>query len=270
MRTSQDSSGRGRAAKRLSSRDNERHTALGMSRHSKWAKIKHQKAVTDAKRGQVFTKLIRAITVAARAGGDPETNPQLRLAVDRALAANMPKENVSRAIERAAGEDAESATQNFTLEGYAPGGAALLIEVVTDNRNRTVAEIRRLLANHGGSLGESGSVAWQFERRGLLILENTADPEAAELAAIDAGALDIERELKDLDIQTSVGQLKTVEAALRAKGFTPTSAQITNIPKQSVPLEPAAMEKLQRLIDELEEHADVVEVVTNATPPETA
>lgn len=238
-----------------------------MSRHSKWAKIKRSKAVTDAKRGQLFTKLIRAINVAARAGGDPETNPPLRLAMDRALAANMPKENINRAIERAAGEDAAAVAQAFTLEGYTPGGAALLVEVVTDNRNRTVAEIRRLLSNHGGSLGESGSVAWQFERRGILILENATDPDAAELAAIDAGATNIEREGHDLDVQTPAGQLKVVETALRAKGLAPASAQITNVPKQSRHLAAEDLDKLEHLIAELEEHSDVVEVTTNAAPP---
>lgn len=241
-----------------------------MSRHSKWAKIKRAKTATDAKRGQLFSKLIRAITVAARDGGDPETNPQLRLVMDRALAANMPKENITRAIERATGAGAEAAVTAFTLEGYGPGGAALLIDAVTDNRNRTVAEVRRILGNHGGSLGASGGVAWQFERRGLLTVESAADPDAVELAAIDAGALDTEREDADLDITTPPEQLKAVEAALKAKGFAPTFAQIANVPKRYTPLAPDAMKKLENLIAELEEHADVVEVTTNAAPPETA
>lgn len=239
-----------------------------MSRHSKWAKIKRQKTATDARRGQLFSKLIRAVTVAAReGGGDPETNPQLRLVLDRALAANMPKENVTRAIERATGAGAEAAASSLTLEGYGPGGAALLIDVVTDNHNRTVAEIRRILANAGSSLGESGSVAWQFERRGLLTVENAPNPDAVELTAIDAGALDIAREGADLDITTRPADLKLVEAAVKGKGTTPTSAQIANIPQQSLVLEPAHMEKLEKLIAALEEHADVVEVTTNAAPP---
>lgn len=238
-----------------------------MSRHSKWAKIKRAKTATDVKRGQLFSKLTRAITVAAKAGGDPEANPQLRLVTDRALAANMPKENITRAIERAQGGGGETTVTAFALEGYGPGGAALLIDVVTDNRNRTVADVRRILSRHGGSLGALGSVAWQFERRGLLAVEHAADPDAVELTAIDQGALDIEREGTDLDITTPPDQLKAVETALKAKGFAPTSAQITNVPKQSTPLAPDAMKKLESLMDELEEHADVVEVTTNAAPP---
>lgn len=242
-----------------------------MSRHSKWAKIKRAKAVTDAKRGQLFSKLIRAISVAARDGGtDPETNPGLRFAMDRALAANMPKENITRAIERATGTGAEAAMSSFSLEGYGPGGAALLVDVVTDNRNRTVAEVRKILSTNGGSLGESGSVAWQFERRGLLIIENAPDPDAAELVAIDAGAVDIDREGSALDITAPPEKLKAVEGALRAAGVSVTSSQLTNISKQAVSLEPATIEKLEGLIGELEEHDDVVEVATNAAPPERA
>ena len=241
-----------------------------MSRHSKWAKIKRQKTATDVKRGQLFSKLIRAITVAAReGGGDPEANPRLRLVVDRALAANMPKENVTRAIERAAGSGAESTTA-LTLEAYGPGGAALLIDTVTDNRNRTVAEIRRILANASGSLGESGSVAWQFERRGLVTVENAENPDAMELTAIDAGALDIEREDGDLDISTPPERAKDVANALQKAGGNVASMQLTNMPKQWMQLDSAAMEKLANLIEELEEHEDVIEVTTNAAPPEAA
>lgn len=240
-----------------------------MSRHSKWAKIKRQKTATDVRRGQLFSKLIRAVTVAAReGGGDPETNPQLRLVMDRALAANMPKENVTRAIERATGAGADAALSSFTLEGYGPGGTALLIDVVTDNRNRTVADIRKTLSTHSGSLGESGSVAWQFERRGLLTIEDAVDPDAAELAAIDAGALDIDREGNSLDITTLPDRLRTVEAALRSANAPVASMQITNVPKQSLALDAATTEKLQSLIEELEEHDDVVEVTTNAAPPD--
>lgn len=240
-----------------------------MSRHSKWAKIKRAKMATDVKRGQLFTKLTRAIAVAAReGGGDADTNPQLRLAMDRALAANMPKDNITRAIERAVSAGADGATTSVTLEGYGPGGAALLIDVVTDNRNRTVSDIRRILSNHGGSLGESGSVAWQFERRGLLTIENATDADALELAAIDTGAFDTEREGNALDITTPPDRLKAVQAALTAAGAVPTSSQLANVPKQSVPLDTDTMGTLERLIEALEEHDDVVEVTTNAAPPE--
>ncbi len=241
-----------------------------MSGHSKWAKIKRAKSATDAKRGQFFSKLIRANGVAAREGGDPESNPQLRLVVDRALAANMPKDTISRAIERAQGGSAEAAATAFTLEGYGPGGAALLIEVVTDNRNRTVAEVRRTLTNYDSSLGESGSVAWQFERRGLLVVEHAGNPDALELAAIDAGALDTEREGNSLDITTPPEKLKGVEASLKSRGVIPVSSQITNVPKQVLRLEERVTEKLQALIEELEEREDVVEVTTNAAPPDDA
>lgn len=243
----------------------------GMSRHSKWAKIKHEKTATDAKRGQLFTKLVRTITVAAREGGEnPEANPQLRWEIDRALAANMPKENIQRAIERAAGPQAEEGSTAFTLEGFGPGGAALLIEAVTDNRNRTVADMRSLLSAVGGTLGQSGSVSWQFERRGVLVVEEAADPDMVELAAIDAGAAEIAREGRSLDIITAPEKLKAVEAELRARGVTPTSAQISYRPKQLLDLNPATFERLAELIGELEGRPDVVEVTTNAAPPETA
>ncbi|TSC61531.1 MAG: Transcriptional regulator [Parcubacteria group bacterium Gr01-1014_106] len=240
-----------------------------MSRHSKWAKIKRQKNVTDVKRGQLFSKLSRAITAAAREGsGDPDTNPRLRLAADRALAANMPKDNVTRAIERAAGADSASAA-TFTLEGYGPGGGALLIDVVTDNRNRTVSEVRHLLDRAGGSLGESGSVAWQFERRGLVVVENASQPERVELAAIDAGAIDIEREKNTLDISTPPENMQDISRAVERAGAQPASVQLTMMPKQWVTLAPDRMEKLGDLLAELEAHDDVIEVTTNATPPES-
>lgn len=241
-----------------------------MSRHSKWAKIKRQKTATDVKRSQTFSKLSRAIAAAARDGGDPNTNPQLRLAVDRAEAAHMPKENIERATARATGSGTDTPAASLTLEGYGPGGAALLIETITDNHNRTVSDVRRLLSAAGGSLGSSGSVAWQFERRGLLAVEHAHNPDEVELAAIDQGALDIGREGNDLDIITAPEQLKATETALTAKGITLASVQLTNIPKQSMTLDHGTMEKLARLIEELEEHDDVVEVTTNAAPPETA
>lgn len=217
----------------------------------------------------MFSKLVRAITVTAReGGGDPETNARLRLIVDRALAQNMPKENVTRAIERAGSSGTASTASSVTLEAYGPGGAALLIETVTDNRHRTVSEVRRVLANHGGSLGESGSVAWQFERRGLLTIEHAADPEAAELKAIDGGALDIEREGNSLDITTPPDRLQAIEAALRVARVPIASAQLTNFPTQPIALDTKTMAKLQSLVEELEEHDDVVEVTTNAQPPD--
>lgn len=223
---------------------------------------------TDVKRGQIFSKLIRTITVAARSGGpDPDTNPQLRLATDRALAENMPKENVMRAIERATGTGEEAVVEALVLEAYGPGGAALMIDTVTDNRNRTVAEVRRILSNHAGTLGESGSVAWQFERRGLLTVENAPNPEKIELAAIDAGASDIERDGSTLDITAAPENLKAVTAALEAAGVKPSSSEVALVPKQWFGLDEESMGKLQRLMEDLEEHDDVVSVTTNAAPP---
>lgn len=240
-----------------------------MSRHSKWAKIKRQKTATDVKRSQLFSKLSRAISVAARdGGGDPDTNQQLHLAIDRAVAADMPKDNVARAIARAAGSGTDGTAAALTLEGYGPGGAALLIEAVTDNRNRTVSDVRRLLSDAGGSLGSSGSVAWQFARRGLLTVEQAPNPDEVELAAMDQGALDVGREGSNLDILTAPGQLKATETALTAKGITLATVQMTNTPKQFITLDHGTTEKLARLIEELEEHDDVVEVTTNAAPPE--
>lgn len=240
-----------------------------MSRHSKWAKIKRAKGATDVKRGQLFSKLTRAITVAAREGNpDPETNPTLRMAVDRALAENMPKDNVTRAIERAKGAGAEATAVAVTLEAYGPGGAALLIETITDNRNRTVPEIRKMLSDYGGSLGESGSVAWQFERRGVITVESPTNQNALELAAIDAGASEIDREGNSLEITVAPEQLKNVAQALAAAGAASPATQLALVPKQWIPLDSVSMEKLQSLLETLEEHDDVVSVTTNAAPPE--
>lgn len=240
-----------------------------MSRHSKWAKIKRAKMVTDVKRGRLFSKFTRAIAVAARTGGpDPDANPILRMAMDRALAENMPKDNMIRAIERATGAGAEATTDAVTFEAYGPGGAALLIEAITDNRNRTVSDIRRILAGHGGSLGESGSVAWQFERRGVIAVETASDPDALELAAIDAGASDSDREGNSLEITTAPESIKQVLQALVVAGAPAPATQLALVPKQWITLKGSALEKMQSLIEELEEHDDVVSVTTNAQPPQ--
>ena len=240
-----------------------------MSRHSKWAKIKRAKGATDVKRGQLFSKLTRAISAAAREGTpDPDTNPTLRMAVDRALAEHMPKDNITRAIERARGTGADAAAVAITFEAYGPGGSALLIETITDNRNRTVPEIRKILSAHDGSLGESGSVGWQFERRGVITAESLPDPDSLELAAIDAGASDVDREGNSLEITTAPERMKDVAQALTGAGATPPATELALVPKQWILLDTASMKKLQRLLEELEAHDDVVSVTTNAAPPE--
>lgn len=197
-------------------------------------------------------------------------NPHLRMVMDRALEEHMPKDTIRRAIARAAG-GGEAATAALTLEAYGPGGAALLIDAVTDNRNRTVGDIRRILANHQGSLGESGSVAWQFERRGILTFESiaTSDAEALSLAAVDAGASDIERDGPTIEVMTPPEKLRATADTLTAAGHAPQTTQLVNLPKQWLTIGGHAMERLENLVRALEEHDDVVAVTTNAAPPES-
>lgn len=240
-----------------------------MSRHSKWAKIKRQKNVTDVKRGQLFTKLLRTVSVVAReSGGDPTSNVRLRMAIDRALEENMPKDTIQRAIDRATGAGDETPMQSLVVEGYGPGGAALLIEAVTDNRNRTVGDIRKILAAAGGSLGSAGSTQWMFERRGRILLRNLPDPDKAELVAIDAGALDLHHDGTSLEIFTSADTLHVVASALESAGYTPQSRTLTIFPATPREIPDHAFAQLQTVLDDLLEHADIVDVVTNAVPDE--
>ena len=230
-----------------------------MSGHSKWAQIKRQKAVTDGKRGKMFTKLIRGIVTTARLGGtNPDSNASLRLAIDRALAANMPKDNIDRALAKA--EASHTSGAAITLEAYGPGGVALLLEVMTDNRNRTIAEIRHALESHHGSLGSTGSVAWQFEHVGKIVLDAKDTSEENELKAIDAGATDVQKHDEVLHIITQPTELKAVEEKLKQMGFTITISELTFIPKQKV----AGSAELEELVKLLEEHEDILEVVSNA------
>jgi YebC/PmpR family DNA-binding regulatory protein len=236
-----------------------------MSGHSKWSTIKRQKGAADAKRGQLFTKLAREIAVAAREGlPDPDLNVRLRLAVDRARAANMPKDNIERAIERAAGA---SNTDNFDevfYEGYGPGGTALMIQAMTDNRNRTVGEVRALLTRSGGTLGESGSVGWMFDHVGLIELEaNGTDPDELALVAIDVGASDVQVEDGSVAVFTETQDLHKVGQALQEAGFALGSSQLTMRPKTLVTPEPEVAVKAIRLVERLEDLDDVQEVFTN-------
>jgi YebC/PmpR family DNA-binding regulatory protein len=236
-----------------------------MSGHSKWHSIKHKKAVVDARRGQQFTKLARAITVAAREGsGDPEGNPSLALAVQKARDASMPKDNIERAIAKGTGEgvDAER-IETVVYEGYGPGGVALLIEALTDNRNRTGADVRHLLSKNGGNLGEPGSVSYLFDKQGVIVVDATRYGEDDLIPAIDAGALDISVDEDMFEVITEPGDLAAVRQALEQAGVEIESADISERPKSRVPVDEAEAGKLIRLIDSLEESDDITTVHAN-------
>lgn len=239
-----------------------------MSGHSKWATIKRKKGATDAKRGQLFTKFTREITVAAKeGGGDPESNFRLRLAVQKARAENMPADNVQRAIQRGTGSGEGGANYDeITYEGYGPNGVALLVQTLTDNRNRTVAEVRSILTKLGGSLGEAGSVAWMFDQRGLILIEpkQGQDQDEIELAAIDAGAEDVQvDEEGQIEVVTAFNDLKHIQDTLTAQGIAVASAERTMVPKTTMTLDDKGIEQIIRLIDRLEELDDVQTVYTN-------
>lgn len=235
-----------------------------MSKHSKWAKIKRQKGVTDVKRGVVFSKLSRGITIAAREGTDPATNFRLRMAIDRALAENMPKDNIERAIERAAGAGDGVILESITIEARGTEGSAILIDVLTDNKNRSFGEIRTILSDHGCSTAEPGSFQWLFERRGQIIIEGVKDLEQAELDAIDAGAYEIDSDEETLEVVTQPDQLHSVTEALKNKNYQITSSQLIMHPKNTVTLSENDYEKLQQLVELLEDHPDTTSVTTNA------
>jgi len=236
-----------------------------MAGHSKWAGIKHKKAIVDARRGKLFTKLARAITVAAKeGGGDPEGNPALALAIAKAKDASMPKDNIERAIAKGtgAGADAES-YENVLYEGYGPGGVALLIQALTDNRNRTGAEVRHTLGKHGGSLGEPGSVGYLFEKRGVIVGDAERYSEDDLLPAIEAGALDIGVDDDVFEVITEPSEFQAVRAALEGAGIELQSAEVTQQPTTRVPLDEDQATKLLRLIDALEDNDDVGDVYAN-------
>lgn len=236
-----------------------------MAGHSKWKQIKHKKAAADAKRGAVFTKLIKEITIAARqGGGDPDGNPRLRTAIDTAKAANMPNENIERAVKKGTGELEGVHYEEIVYEGYGPGGAAIYIQATTDNANRTVADLRHLFTKHGGNLGTAGSVAWMFEKRGEMTLDATRHAEDAALeAALEAGAEDLVRDGDLYIIRTEPTELHAVHDALKAKGIEPEEPEIAMIPQSTVRIEGSDAEKLLRLMDALEAHDDVSRVFSN-------
>jgi YebC/PmpR family DNA-binding regulatory protein len=236
-----------------------------MSGHSKWATIKRKKGAVDAKRGKIFTKLIREIATAARiGGGDPGANPRLRLAMDKARGANMPKDNIERAIKKGTGEGATESYEEVVYEGYGPGGTAIYVEVLTDNKNRTVGELRHVLTKFGGNLGSSGCVAYLFSKKGVLSFDRAGlDADALLEAALDAGAEDVQESDSGADVTTAAADFDAVKSALAAKGFTPASAELTMIPSTTVQLEGKDAESMLRLADGLEDLDDVQNVHAN-------
>ncbi len=236
-----------------------------MSGHSKWAQIKRQKGVNDARRGQLFTKLGREISVAAREGGpDPDGNFRLRLAMQRARESNMPLDNIERAIKRGAGATDGATFEEMTYEGYGPGGVAVLVRTLTDNKNRTVADIRSIFTRGGGSLGESGSVAWMFKSRGVLQIElENRDADEASLAAIDAGADDVAVDGDQLTVFTEPSDLEKVRHGLEQAGFIPASSEQSMVPMSTLEPDERATEMAIKLIERLEDHDDVQSVYSN-------
>lgn len=237
-----------------------------MSGHSKWSTIKRKKGAADAKRGKMFTKLIKEITIAAReGGGDPGANPRLRLAVDNAKAANMPADNIERAIKKATGELEGVTYHELTYEGYGPSGVAILVEVATDNKNRTVADVRHLFSKYNGSLGENGSVAWMFDRKGVMTLPNQdkSEDEIMDIV-LEAGAEDLQTEEEFIEVQTDIGSFDTVRKALLANNLQIENASLQWIAKNVVKVNGEDVEKVIKLIDSLEESDDVQNVFSNA------
>ncbi|RLA86668.1 MAG: YebC/PmpR family DNA-binding transcriptional regulator [Deltaproteobacteria bacterium] len=244
-----------------------------MAGHSKWAQIKRKKAATDAKRGKIFTKLIREITVAARlGGGNPENNPRLRAAIAAARAENMPKENIERAIKRGTGElDGGVNYEEITYEGYGPGGVAVLIEAMTDNRNRTIAEIRRIFSRCNGNLGESGCVSWMFEKKGLIVVEKgKVEEDTLMEVALEAGAEDIKEGEREYEVITSPQDFEEVKKALADRGIEYQMAEVTMYPQTVVKLEGKEAEQMLRLMEMLEDNDDVQRVYANFDIPEKA
>ena len=246
-----------------------------MSGHSKWSTIKHKKAAIDAKRGAVFTRLAREISIAAREGqsGDPAMNFRLRLMMDKAKAANMPMDNVDRAIKKGLGQGGDGVSyEEILYEGYSPGGAAIMLRALTDNRNRTAAEVRSTFSRAGGNLGESGSVAWNFESKAVINVEDISDEQAEELelAAIDAGADDIKSEDGSVEITGAPQSFQALVECVKEQGFEPANATVTMVPKTVTELDVGTATQTMRLIDKIEELDDIQEVFTNADFPEEA
>ncbi|KAA0258006.1 YebC/PmpR family DNA-binding transcriptional regulator [Deferribacter autotrophicus] len=236
-----------------------------MAGHSKWANIKHRKAAQDAKKGKIFTKIARELTVAAKMGGsDPEMNPRLRVALEKAKAANMPKENVERAIKKGTGEGNEANYEDVIYEGYGPGGVAIMVQALTDNKNRTVAEVRSTLTKKGGSLGEAGCVSWLFEKKGIIgIKKDIIDEDTLMDIVLEAGAEDLKVENENYEVVTEPSEYYNVKKALEEKGIAIEYAELTMRPKNTVKVEGEDAKKLLALIEALEDLDDVQEVYAN-------
>lgn len=236
-----------------------------MSGHSKWATIKRKKAATDSARGKIFTRIIKEITIAARdGGGNPEGNPRLRLAIQNAKASNMPQDNITRAIKKGTGELEGVRYEEINYEAYAPHGVAVLIESVTDNRNRTVAELRHLISRYNGNLGESGSVAWMFERKGVILVnkENHTEDELMEVI-LDAGADDLKDETEFFEVVTSVENFEKVRKAIEEKKFKIDTATLQFVAKNTISLDEKGIEDVVKFVEAVEDHDDVQNVYSN-------
>lgn len=236
-----------------------------MSGHSKWSSIKHKKAARDARRGKLFTKLIKEITIAARlGGGDPDANPRLRTAVAAARAQSMPNDNIERAIKKGTGELGGARLEEVSYEGYGPGGVAIILSVLTDNRNRTVADLRHLFSKHGGNLGESGCVAWMFKKRGLITADKAAVDEDRLLEiALEAGADDVVTDGDLLEVLTASDHFAAVKEALERAGIALTGGEVTMVPESTVRVSGHRAEQVLKLVEELEEHDEVQTVAAN-------
>lgn len=243
-----------------------------MAGHSKWAQIKHKKAHTDAKRGKVFTKIVKEIAIAARlGGGDPGGNPRLRTAIDKAKEVNMPHDNIKKAIMKGTGELPGVSYEEFVYEGYGPSGVAMIIEVMTDNKNRTVPEIRHIMSKNGGSLGETGCVAWLFDKKGyILVSKSKAAEDAVMTAALEAGAEDMKNDPgeENFEVITAPEDFSSVRDALEQARIPLESAEVTMLPKNYVSLDEKAAEQMIRLMDALEDNEDVQNVYANFDLPE--
>ncbi|MEW6244141.1 MAG: YebC/PmpR family DNA-binding transcriptional regulator [Bacillota bacterium] len=242
-----------------------------MSGHSKWANIKHKKAKVDAQRGNIFSKISRELMVAARAGGgNPDTNTRLRIAIQKAREANIPSENIQRAIQKGTGELEGINYEELVYEGYGPGGVAIMLDILTDNRNRTAGEIRHLFSKHGGNLGETGCVSWMFEKRGYIVVNKEGSPGEDDLMliALEAGAEDLVSEGDTYEVFTKPEDLEAVRESLVASGVPVAQAEVTMLPKSTVSVAEKDVEKLLKLMDVLEEHDDVQNVYANFDLPE--
>lgn len=235
-----------------------------MSGHSKWSTIKHKKGAADAKRGKLFSKLIKEISIAARVGGgDPNVNARLRAILDKARTANMPNDNVTRAIKRGTGELEGVSYEEVTFEGYGPGGVAILVDTLTDNRNRTVAEMRHMFSKRGGNLGEAGCVSWIFSKHGVLTFDKSVDEEKLMNIALDAGAEDVRDDENIFTVITSPSSFDTVKAACDKNGLKYIEADVSHVPQNTIRLEGSDAERMLKLMDDLEDHEDVQNVAAN-------